>query len=168
MTANNEKFKQKFEISYEDYFKTRFNGIVDVLRALKPLMDENKILDRLKKLFEKKNIEIIVRQIQEQKPITNFQDFKEIFKEQLSTEFMKHCASFSIEEDTPTKLSFKFTECLWAKTFKEMNATTIGYTICCHPDFAMAKAFHPKVKLERTKTLMQGDNFCNSTYIWED
>ncbi|MFX1329185.1 MAG: L-2-amino-thiazoline-4-carboxylic acid hydrolase [Promethearchaeota archaeon] len=162
------KYKQKFEISYEDYFRTRFNGIVEIIRILAPLMDEEKALDIIKKLWEKKGTEMIVRQLKNTKPITNFKEFKEIYKEQISTEYMKHCLGFEIVEDTPKKLVFKFTECLWAKTFLEIGGSDIGYAMCCHPDYVMAKAFHPKIKLERTKCLMKGDDFCDSTYIWEE
>ena len=35
-------------------------------------------------------------------------------------------------------------------------------------DFAMAKAFHPNLKLVRTKSLMKGNDCCDSTYIWEE
>ena len=168
MPNNNDKFQENIEISYENYFKTRFNGIIDVLRALAPLMDEKKALERIKKLYEKKSIEMIVRQLKNTKPITNFEEYKEIYKEQFNTEFMQHCTSFTIVEDTPTKLSFKFTKCLWAKTFLEKYASALGYVMCCHPDYAMTKAFHPNLKLVRTKTLMQGDECCDSTYVWEE
>ena len=163
-----EKYEEKFEISYEDYFRTRFNGIIEIIRELTPLMDEKKALERIKELYEEKSIEMIVRQLKKAKPITNFEEFKKIYKEQFNTDFMRHCTHFKITEDTPTKLSFKFTKCLWAKTFLEMNASDIGYAMCCVPDYAMTKAFHPNLKLVRTKTLMQGDECCDSTYIWED
>jgi len=52
--------------------------------------------------------------------------------------------------------------------FKEMKATDLGYVLNCQPDFAYAKACHPNVKLKRTKTLMQGDNYCDHTFYWEE
>jgi hypothetical protein len=55
-----------------------------------------------------------------------------------------------------------------AKTFKELNATDIGYVLNCRPDFAMAKAQHPKLRLKRTQTLMQGDDCCNHTWYWKE
>ncbi|UCC18225.1 MAG: L-2-amino-thiazoline-4-carboxylic acid hydrolase [Promethearchaeota archaeon] len=168
MIKETEKSKEKFEISYEDYFKTRFYGIVELMRVLSPILDNKKALDIVKKLWEKKGIDIIVRQLKNTSSIRNFNDFKEIYKEQISTEYMQHCLKFTMEEDTQNKLAFKFTKCLWAETFLEMEASDIGDAMCCYPDFAMAKAFHPKLKLIRTKTLMKGDDFCDSTYIWEE
>ncbi len=55
----------------------------------------------------------------------------------------------------------KFTECLWAKTFREANAADIGYAGICYGDYAMTKAFNPKLKLDRNKTLMQGNDCCH-------
>jgi len=57
---------------------------------------------------------------------------------------------------------------LWAKPFLELDASDIGHAMCCYPDFAMAKVFHSNLKLIRTKFLMKGDDFCDSTYIWEE
>ena len=65
-------------------------------------------------------------------------------------------------------IEFNVTECLWAKTFKELNAADIGYILCCRPDFAIARAYHPNIRLKRTKTLMQGDSYCNHTYYWKE
>jgi len=168
MSEKNDKSKEKIEISYEDFFRTRFNGIVEIFRVLTPLVDRRKALERLKKLWEKKGIETIVRHLKNANPITNFEEFKNVYKDQISTEYMRNCLNFSIIEDTPQKLVLKFTKCLWAKTFLEINAPEIGYAICCYPDFAMAKAFHPNLRLTRTKCLMKGDDYCDSTYIWEE
>jgi hypothetical protein len=168
MPALNEKSKKTFEISYENYFKTRFNGIIEIMRAFSPIIGKKHVLEKLTKLSEKRSVKMIENQLENLKPITNFEEFKEIYKEQISTDFMQHCSSFVIVEDTPKKLSLKFTECLWANTFLEVNASDIGYSMCCYPDFAMAKAYHPNIKLIRTKTLMQGNDYCNHTYIWED
>jgi hypothetical protein len=168
MSKQYDKSEEKFGISYEDYFRTRFNGIIEIIRILAPVMDETKALAIIKKLWEKKGTEIIVRQLKNTTPITNFEEFKKIYKDQISTEYMQHCLNFKIVEDTPNRLAFKFTKCLWAKTFLELDASDIGDAMCCHPDFAMAKAFHPNLKLVRKKSLMKGDDHCDSTYIWEE
>ncbi len=101
-------------------------------------------------------------------PITNFEEFKESYNQMMTGDLMTHCTRFAIVEDTPKKFALKFTKCLWAKTALEFNAPELGYNICCNPDFEMAKTFHPNIKLIRTKTLMNGDDYCNHTYIWEE
>ena len=168
MVNMDEKSKEKFEISYEDYFRTRFNGITEMVRALTPIMDEMEALNRIKALYEKKGKAFVARLLKNKNPITSFKEFKEIYKEHMSTEFMQHCLDFTITADTPDKLTFKFTKCLWAKTFLEIDEPGLGYALCCYPDYAMIKAFHPKLKLIRNKTIMQGNESCELTYQWED
>ena len=37
----------------------------------------------------------------------------------------------------------------------------------CYPDYAIARGRNPKLKLIRTKTLMQGDECCRLRYVKE-
>jgi len=160
--------KEKFEISYEDYFRTRFNGITEMIRALTPIIDQIEALERIKELYKNKSKALVARHLRNKKSITNFEEFKEIYKSEMSSEFMQHCLDFTITEDTPDKLTIKFTKCLWAKTFLEINEAGLGYAMCCYPDYAMTKAYHPKLKLIRNKTIMQGNECCESTFKWEE
>jgi hypothetical protein len=80
---------------------------------------------------------------------------------------MQHALVYQIVEDTPQAFEFRISKCLWAKTFRENSAEAIGYAAICHPDFAVASAFNPKIKLIRTKTLMQGNDCCNHRYVLE-
>jgi len=79
----------------------------------------------------------------------------------------KHALTFEIVEDSAAAFEVKITECLWAKTFREADAADIGYAAICHGDFAMAKAFNPKIRMIRTKTLMEGHDHCNHRWVWE-
>jgi len=77
----------------------------------------------------------------------------------------KNALTFTLVEDTPTAVEARFTECLWAKTFREADAADIGYACLCHTELAAVPAFNPKMKLIFTKTLMQGDDCCNPRYV---
>ena len=79
----------------------------------------------------------------------------------------RHALTFEIVEDLAAVFEVKITECLWAKTFREADAADIGYAAICHGDFAMAKAFNPKLRMIRTKTLMEGHDHCNHRWVWE-
>jgi hypothetical protein len=57
---------------------------------------------------------------------------------------------------------------LHAEAFKELDAEDIGYLVACNPDHAYAKACNPRVKLRRTKTLMQGDEHCDHVWYWDE
>ena len=47
------------------------------------------------------------------------------------------------------------------------DAARIGYSYICYADYATAQAFNPKIVMRRSKTLMQGDSYCNHRYEME-
>jgi hypothetical protein len=75
--------------------------------------------------------------------------------------------TFQVIEDTPQAFEIKVTECLWAKTYRDLYAGDLGYILSCYADFTSAKKFNPKMRMIRTKTLMQGDDCCNNRYVIE-
>ncbi len=79
----------------------------------------------------------------------------------------QHALVYEIVEDSAQAFEFRITQCLWAKAFREEDAADIGHASVCYPDFAVASALNPKLKLVRTKTLMQGHDCCNHRYVME-
>ena len=79
----------------------------------------------------------------------------------------QHVLTYEIVEDTETAFEVRVTECLWAKTFRDADAADLGYACICHPDYAMAEAFNPKLHMVRDKTLMQGCSHCNHRWSVE-
>jgi len=161
------KFQEKMDLTYEQYFQSRFRGTVGLARALERAVGRRKAFEIIKKWAEKSAVESVKNQLSK-KPIENFEDFKLLVKEENKSPFWKHVLTWTFTEETPKKLSYHITECLWAETFKKMNATDLGYMLSCRPDFATARAYHPKIRLKRTKTLMQGDDYCNHAYCWKE
>jgi hypothetical protein len=74
---------------------------------------------------------------------------------------LEHVLTYDIVEDSQHAFEVRVTECLWAATFRDADAAELGYSWVCHPDFAMATAFNPRMRLTRDTTLMQGDRCCN-------
>jgi len=79
--------------------------------------------------------------------------------------FMANCLTKEIVEDSDKAFEIKVTECLWAKTFREADASELGHRCICMADYTMATAFNPEIELIRDKTLMQGENHCNHRYV---
>ena len=165
------KWQDKVDITYEDYFRAPFyiphKGVVELARELEGFMGKEKAHETVEKVFERIATDRVKKQADE-KPINNFEEFKNAFKENMNQSLTSHATNLTFVEETSKKLSANITECLYAKTFKEMNAMDLGYLICCKTDFATTKILNPKLKLTRTKTLMLGDECCNTTYTWEE
>lgn len=81
--------------------------------------------------------------------------------------FWSHVLSYTFKEKTETAVEARVTRCLWARTFREAGAADIGYATLCHTDFFSGPAFNPKIRMTRTKTLMQGDDHCNHRWVVE-
>jgi len=161
------KFQEKMELTYEQYFRDKYGGMVHFARELERILGREKAFEIIGKARERYVVELTRKEIVRE-PIKNFEDFKAIEKDENASPFFSHVLTLTYTEETSKKLTLHVTECLWAKIFKEMNATDLGYIMFCHPDFAYAQACHPKIKMRRTRTLMQGHSYCNHTYYWEE
>ena len=113
-------------------------------------------------------IEFTKKQIRKSGPIRDFKNFKLMWKRALETPYLSDVVSGSVARETETEIEARITDCAWQRKFKELDATDLGYAVCCKLHYAMASCYHPKIKLKRTKTLMQGDSYCNHTYFWEE
>ncbi|MBE0660800.1 MAG: L-2-amino-thiazoline-4-carboxylic acid hydrolase [Bryobacteraceae bacterium] len=80
---------------------------------------------------------------------------------------IQHTLEAEIVEQTPEAFEYRVKKCLWAKVFRDESAADIGYVMICYPDYAVARGLNPKLKLIRTKTLMQGDDSCVLRYVME-
>ena len=155
------------ESIYEPLLKEICIRMIYLFKELEQVLGRGKALELIGKGNERGLVELTKKTIAEIGPIKTFVDFKEFWKKGMESTFLSNILTGTISEETPKKIVSHITECMWAKTFKEMNARELGYIMCCHPDFAVASHYHPDIKLERTKTLMKGDKYCNHTYIWQ-
>lgn len=69
-------------------------------------------------------------------------------------------------EENENKQAYRFTRCMWAEVFRSLNAADIGIWIC-EGDGPAAMAFNPDIKFKRTKTLMEGHEFCDHVFYIE-
>jgi hypothetical protein len=162
------KFQEKVQIgmTYERYFRDRCHETVCLAEELERVLGRKKALEIMGKAREKFIVELVTQK--EKRPVKSFEDFKTGEKAENASPYFSHTITLTYPEETSNKLKLHVTECLWAKVFKEMNATDLGYVLFCQPDFAYAQACNPKIKMIRTKTLMQGDNYCDHTFCWEE
>ncbi|MHB1296014.1 MAG: L-2-amino-thiazoline-4-carboxylic acid hydrolase [Anaerolineae bacterium] len=70
-------------------------------------------------------------------------------------------------EDSDTRQAYRFTRCLWAEVFRELGAPELGFWICAG-DGPGAAAFNPRIRFQRTQTLMLGDDCCDHIFYTEE
>lgn len=71
---------------------------------------------------------------------------------------------YEVLEDSEQRYSVVVTRCKYADFYTERGEPEIGYAMHCALDFGETEAFSPDLVLQRTKTLMQGDDCCNHCY----
>lgn len=160
------KFQEKMELTYEEFFRARYDRAIQLARELEQVLGRQKAFEIISKACQKYAVESVKKQMEERKPIKNFEDFKAFMKEEQKSGRWSHIVTRTLTEEKPNELIIHSSECLIAKMFKEMNAVDLGLIMCCNTDFATARIYHPQLKLRRTKTLMK-DDYCEKIYYWK-
>lgn len=161
--AAEHKFLENSNLSYQEVFDFSFKSLIPVLKDLAKELGEEQVYEILKRIVYEsalKGGQTTAGDL----PCNDFEAFKLLMKE--SSPFWEHVFSMEIVEDTPETIEVKVSECLWAKTFREMGAEDLGYLLVCYRDYADCKGFNPKITMVRSKTLMQGDEYCNHRFLW--
>lgn len=69
---------------------------------------------------------------------------------------------------TDTKYEFDVVRCRYADMYREMGLGEIGHLLSCQRDGTFCEGYDPKLKLERTQTIMGGASHCDFRYTYED
>jgi len=154
---------EKAEMTYEGVFRFAFQrNYIPIMKAIAEQIGKEKLLIMLQETTSDQ-----ARKGMARRPATQ-RDFATWTAGLRSPDpLFKHALVATIVEDSPQAFEFRVSHCLWAKAFRESDAADIGYAGVCYPDFAVANAFNPKLKLVRTKTLMQGHDCCDHRYVME-
>jgi len=148
------KFQLDWTHTYEEAFHWRYRYYIDLMKKIGEYMGRDKLITMIKSATD----EYLLADATYDKDFnfTRWLKGGKVYKNMMTKD---------IVELTDRTYEMKVTECLWAKIFKEYDAADIGYATVCYSDFASAKATHPKLRLERTKTIMEGDDSCNHRWI---
>ena len=71
-------------------------------------------------------------------------------------------------EQTPTTYFFNVTRCPYYDKYKELGLEEFGVGFSCCRDESFARGFNLQLRLERTKTIMEGSEYCDFRYYLDD
>lgn len=160
------KFLKISGMSFEEVFQFKYGPYISTMQRLANYIGKDKFIEMLKKASSEvaeQRVKNIIRNLPKN-------DFDTFINMMIFTPLFKNTLSMEIVEKTDKVLEIKITECLWAKTVRELkepDAVDIGYALICYPEIATTEAFNPKLKVIRTKTLMQGHDCCNTRIVWK-
>ena len=72
-----------------------------------------------------------------------------------------------VKEQSDTSFTFNVTRCRYAETYKAMGLGEIGHLLSCNRDGAFCEGYDPRLKLDRSQTIMQGASHCDFKYSYE-
>ena len=72
-----------------------------------------------------------------------------------------------VVKSTDREFHFNVTRCRYAEMYRAMGLADLGAVLSCNRDGAFCEGYDPKLKLERTQTLMGGATHCDFRYRWE-
>jgi len=165
-TSDKHKFQQNSNLTFEQAFQFAYQGNIGILQKLADDIGKDKFIEMLKKAASEFAAEGI-KQALNRLPNNDFATFVNLF---VDNPQFKNTFTFDVVEQSNNVFEIKVTECLWAKTVRGLsqpNAAELGYASICYPDYAVAKAFNPKLRMVHDKTLMKRHAYCNHRYIFK-
>ena len=70
-------------------------------------------------------------------------------------------------KSTATEFHFNVVRCRYSEMYREMGLAELGAILSCNRDGAFCEGYDPRLKLERTQTLMGGASHCDFRYTYE-
>jgi hypothetical protein len=67
-------------------------------------------------------------------------------------------------EQTSETYHFNITRCPYFEKYSELGLAEYGVALSCCRDEPFARGFHPRLKLERSQTIMEGADYCDFRY----
>ena len=138
-----------------------------IFETLLKTNNKENVLEIMKQTFARQQADLAEAHRQNTPSLTSYKDYKQAMKQVLESTQKNHLV-YSTKEDSDEKLEFRVTKCIFSDVCNELDSTELGYAIFCYGDYDYAKTLHPKGRMVRNRTLMQGDAFCDHTYVWED
>ena len=159
--------KQKYLLNSgmttEDVYKFTYNYCVPLFKNMGKRMGNDKLIDLLKEASSENGAEM-VKSFTKGTP-SNMKTLAEFMKSWVATPPYDKAFTYDITEESDKVLEVKYTVCLAAKLYKEMNAADLGYAIECSGTDKIAKAFNPKMEAKGVKNMMKGDDVCIERFV---
>ncbi|HUV29625.1 MAG TPA: L-2-amino-thiazoline-4-carboxylic acid hydrolase [Acidobacteriota bacterium] len=151
------KFQKNWCKTHEEAFEWRFGYYIEYMEQFAKYLGRDEL------------VQMIKRAVDDSLPPAKVGDPDFSLRRwiQGGNDMYANMMTWEVIEQTDTVYEMRVSECLWCKIFQKHNAADIGYASVCYSDFAYARSVHPKLSMKHTKTLMNGDGYCNHRWIFE-
>ncbi|MHA2423777.1 MAG: hypothetical protein ACXAEF_03260, partial [Candidatus Thorarchaeota archaeon] len=118
------KFQKQIPISYEQLFRERYTRLVKFFRELETVIPREKLLSVLRDWSESSSIGSVGDD-----RVSNFKEFKEYWKTVSYGDYFSQVVTVDFPHESDKELQCNYSECLFAKTFRELGAEDLGLII---------------------------------------
>jgi len=73
----------------------------------------------------------------------------------------ENALKYDVLELTDDTFSFDVKRCRYVDLYRELGMADLGVLLSCNRDFNLIEGFNPRMKLVRTKTIMEGYDRCD-------
>lgn len=162
-----EKYGNQFDMTYEQDFRWKYTEWVYLIRAMEEELGKERAHGIVRKARERFHEDRIGKMMSGRPPFESLKEYIEYSREQRETPFARNVRTLEEIVETPEVYSYRVKECLWAKTFKDLDAADIG-CLLCEGAPAQMSFLSPHLRFERPHTLMAGDPYCDYKTTWSD
>lgn len=158
------KFLEDAKLNFTQVFGLAYANTIPLWRGLEAEIGKDKLYAMIKRINDA-NTKADIATMAKARGLSTLADYVKPFLNPNGV--YAKALTVDVVENTPTAVELKVSECLWAKTFLGSKAGDLGYALVCDSDYAAAEGFNPKMRMIRSKTLMQGHDCCNHRYVIE-
>ena len=143
---------EELEIFYKDYIRGEFNPLYYLVYSLIEILTREPVLE-LAKEFTDLCYEIYQDDIKKWDTVGELAD--SLFANGC---FKTHNLISLVEDD---KYYLKVNRCMWGEVYSELPDLELASLLECYGDFSKMQYINPNFVLSRTKTLVEGDDYCD-------
>lgn len=160
------KYLDDSGMTVEAVYGFAYGTFIPYLQILAKNIGRDRFIEELKKASAENAIQLVASMAKDAQK-RNMNDLAELVRNFMSVAPYNKAFAMEIAENTDKVLEMKYTVCLPAKIFRDMNAADLGYALECSGGAALAKSFNPKFRAENPKNLMKGDDICIERFVRE-
>ena len=158
--------EQQSGMTAGEVLKFTIGYCVPLFQRMEKGLGKKRLIRMLTKASAENNAKMISTMVKDL-PARDMNAFADLMDGFMKTKPYDKALKYEVVEKTPQALEIKYTECLVARLYREMNAADIGYAIECSPGDVIAKSFNPKMKATNPKNAMKGDSVCIARFELE-
>jgi hypothetical protein len=135
-----------------------------IYEEILPELGEEKSLTLLGNVARKLALDMGQKLAEEKSGETNlhsFSDIQSIWRAGGALEIEEH-------EQRDDYLAFDVVRCRYADMYREIGAEKLGASLSCNRDGTLCEGYDKRIKMQRTKTIMEGFDHCDFRYTFKE